>query len=260
MFPRPRLLTDWIELLPSRWRAIPRRERGAALIAVILFHVLLIYLLLSLAPKQFRPPGGEQIMTMINLLPAKPVEKARPKPVKKQARAAKAAAARPAPSTDVDLSSLLIPGLEHFDLAKVPSISTTPAPAEQTAAADSGDSPSVPAPPGFPGDGRLYVAEWVREPTNAELSFYMKSHRQSGWAMIACQTAARFRVENCRELAESPGSGLARGLSEAAWQFLVRPPRIDGRALIGAWVRIRIDFTVNEVRTDAPVPSDGLTR
>lgn len=262
MFPRPRLISDWIGLLPSRWRAIPRRERGAAFVAVILFHVLLIYLLLSLAPKQFRPPGGEQVMTMINLLPAKPVEKARPKPVKKQARAAKAAAtARPAPPTELDLTSLLIPGLEHFDLAKLPSVAKTPAPAEQTAAADSGDSPSVPAPPGFPGGGRLYVAEWVREPTNAELSFYMKSRRQSGWAIIACQTIARFRVDNCRELADSPpGSGLARGLSEAAWQFLVRPPRIDGRPLIGAWVRIRIDFTVTEVRTDAPTPSDGLTR
>jgi protein TonB len=95
-----------------------------------------------------------------------------------------------------------------------------------------------------PGGARLFNAEWYREPRDAELAHYLPPAEPGAWADIACKTIEAYHVENCRSLGESPpGSGLARGLREAAWQFLVRPPRVNGKAQIGAWVRIHFDFT-----------------
>jgi protein TonB len=113
-------------------------------------------------------------------------------------------------------------------------------------AAMPGDTPTVgTAPNGEP----LYAAEWYREPTNRELAFYLPKRMPEGggWGMVACRTAARFKVEDCVELASGPqGSGLGRAVRDASWQFLVRPPRVGGRVLVGEWVRIRIDYIRDE--------------
>jgi protein TonB len=50
-------------------------------------------------------------------------------------------------------------------------------------------------------------------------------------------------VEDCVPLEEYPaGSEINRSVLAAAWEFRVRPPRLGGEPLVGAWVRIRIDY------------------
>lgn len=89
----------------------------------------------------------------------------------------------------------------------------------------------------------MYRGEWYRKPTQAELTPYMKSNAPAGsWAYMACRTAEHYHVVDCQALDESPrGSGLARGYVNASWQFLFRPPKIDGKPQIGVWVAFRLD-------------------
>ncbi|MFC4294265.1 hypothetical protein ACFO0A_04245 [Novosphingobium tardum] len=104
----------------------------------------------------------------------------------------------------------------------------------------SGDSARVgTAPNGEP----LYAASWVHEPYPDELAGYLSTAQGPGWGLIACRTVPEFRVEDCTVLDEWPnGSGIAKAVVGASWQFRVRPPRLGGELKVGEWVRIRIDY------------------
>ncbi len=130
------------------------------------------------------------------------------------------------------------------DIAKLPSYRGDNGPTDKATGTGATEG-AADGPGDGPGGERLYNADWYVKPTDAELAYYLPSRaRQPGWGMIACRTIAQYHVDDCTELGESPiGSGLARALRQAAWQFRVLPPRIGGRQIIGAWVRIRFDFT-----------------
>ncbi len=100
-----------------------------------------------------------------------------------------------------------------------------------------------------PGGAVIYNADWYRRPTDAELATYLPAgHPEEGYGVIACQTADNYRVENCQILGESPrGSGLGLAVLNAAWQFRVKPPQINGKPQIGVLVRIRIDYGVRRL-------------
>lgn len=91
----------------------------------------------------------------------------------------------------------------------------------------------------------LYAAAWYREPRRDELRGYLSTASGPGWGLIACRTVEDYRVEDCVGLDEYPqGSQINRAVLAAAWAFRVRPPRLGGRPLVGAWVRIRIDYGI----------------
>jgi len=112
-----------------------------------------------------------------------------------------------------------------------------------------GNSGSTYGPGEGPGGQVLYRAEWYKKPSDAQIDGYLPSKVPAqGWAMIMCRTQERYRVEDCQILGESPrGSGLARAILNAAWQFQIVPPRVDGKPQIGVWVSIRYDFETRSV-------------
>ncbi|KQN26536.1 hypothetical protein ASE86_10600 [Sphingomonas sp. Leaf33] len=139
---------------------------------------------------------------------------------------------------------MIVMSRDDFAASDIGRVKSKAAPAaEGQASASAGGGRPVYGPTDTPGGRTIYAADWYREPTRAEMAPFMPASATEGWGMIACQTTDRYRVENCRELGETPGSGIARGLRRAAWQFMVVPPSIDGKPQMGAWVRIRFDLT-----------------
>ncbi len=237
-----------------------KRRRRAALVVVIAGHLAVVALLLLLGRFEPLPPPPE--LTSITLVPV-------PSPEPEQAEAETAEAettekstppptpAQPARKTPKLPKLPKVDALDiDFDLAKAP-----PAPSPPAAAAAPAETANASAVTGQgtgavygpvlgkrsgPGGATLYPAEWYIEPTNAQLAGYLpeRGAPPGSYATIACRTIANYHVEDCTELEESPpGSGLARAIRQAGWQFRVRPPQIDGKPQVGEWVRIRITFT-----------------
>ena len=242
-----------------------RRERAVSFVLAALTTVLLFFVLVSMSRVG---DGGGNVggqLVSVNLSgPAAEKEKSKAAPTKN----VKTPETQPVVSQPAKLPPRIVipsknqvewpPGFIHLsrdDLAKADISKIKPAGGGSAGTGAAGGGGSAEGAGDGPGGAKVYNAEWYREPTHAELSPYMGAARGGGagdWAMIICRTVERFHVEDCREVEESPrGSGLARALRQAAWQFLVRPPRIDGKAQVGTWVRIRFDFKAGK-RDDAP--------
>lgn len=243
---------------PQAYRSRPSPASRAASIFLALGIVgLIVTMLVGLGAIGPRAPEIRRKPVSFQLLPeprpaARHVGKVDKTPARRGASPPPAARS-PVPSPAPPLQMLIV-SREVFaasDIAKIPSHQGEQAAGAGEAAQGSGAGDSSSDGPGAgPGGERLYNAEWYREPTDAELAYYLPTgNRQPGWGMIACRTIEQYRVDDCRELADSPpGSGLARAVRQAAWQFRIRPPRIGGRSVVGAWVRIRIDYTQKESR------------
>lgn len=231
------------------------RRRVTGILLALAVEVALVFVLLTLNPPQFGPVGESNPLKSFSLAAdnsgAKPTTT--PAPKKRAAKpAARAAAAAPSvtrtlvdkappapPAPTGDIPGLIRLTHDEYVASDIGRLrSREPASADAGPAA--GDSvASGNAPNGEP----LFNAEWYREPTDSQMAFYLPKGLRQGAALIACRTVPKYHVENCQILGEDPpGTGLARGVRDAAWQFLVIPPKKGGRPLTGAWVRIRFDI------------------
>lgn len=217
------------------WDATDVRRRGSGLGLALAANLLVLLVLLGLGATQNLPrkPGDALI---VDLIPS-PEDSAPP-----QGKTAELSEKARPPVPPVKPHpvkrplDMLVMTKEEFAAADIRNLSRA---ADSSGRAD-GDSEEVGR---GPNGEVLYAAEWFRRPTDAELGGYLPRNATEGWGLVACRTIPGHRVEDCVELENYPaGSRLASAVRQAAWQFRVRPPRKNGRELVGAWVRIRIEY------------------
>ncbi|OWK32620.1 hypothetical protein [Sphingomonas mucosissima] len=237
----------------TAYRAKPSaRDRAASIGLALTIVGLLILVLIKMGGIPLLPPGDERPLSTFDVgSPAPAQERSSERTEQRRQEQTQRAERRPLPPAPPTLPPppIELPGVINLsradyagaDIGRIPSAAVE-AGGKSAGGADSGSDQGVPG--AGPGGETLYAAEWVREPTRAELATYLPARQESGWGVIACRTAERNRVDDCREMGETPGSGIARGLRRASWQFLVRPPRVNGKPMIGVWVRIKFDLTV----------------
>lgn len=245
------------------------RERGGGLIFALGLNALLVLALLTLAPA-LDPEKVDPRNPVTFEMAASPEPEAEKSPERTEKKKKEEAAApekkkvekpeeprKPVEKpveTPVEKPIVTLPVQPNMPFLQLDSaqmaaadIGKMPKKDDSQSAGTSGQGNSrVAAGPGEgPGGVQLFEAEWYRRPTPAELGGYMPPNAPAGgWGLVACKTVENFRVENCQALGESPqGSGFARAVRLAAWQFLVRPPRVNGKVMVGSWVRIRIDYS-----------------
>jgi protein TonB len=238
----------------ATYRARPTwRARLVSSGLALLLVALLVLVLIRMGAWPGRPPGEGSILSTFDVSSPGPAPQAAQPRTQQQPKATPQRTPTPPvtpPPPPVPVPPIELPGViklsrADYASADIGRIESAPAPSGGGAgegAASGGGSEGVAG--GGPNGETLYPAEWVREPTKAELSPFMPARQESGWGIIACRTVGRNRVEDCREMGETPGSGIARGLRRASWQFLVRPPRVNGKPMVGAWVRIKFDIVV----------------
>lgn len=257
--PPPKLLplspspaTPYVEQL-----SIGAGRRALAISLAVLITALLLLMLLGFGPE--KPPHfRDERVSVVSIEAPKAAEKA-DEPSRQESKRAetKPVPAPPAPDQPVPpeaaepvaVPAPPAPPQPPLPPATVPRIGVRPPGGQVYGPPNTGGSSSAygdtervgTAPNGEP----LYKAAWYREPSDDELRGYLSTADGPGWGLIACRTAPDYRVEDCVGLDEYPdGSQIMRAVLAAAWQFRVRPPRLGGKPMVGAWVRIRIDYGI----------------
>ena len=251
---------------PTDWNRDDLRRRGLGLFIALFLEFIIILAILSLSMRAGGPASGPRGLSTFSLeaeaesaaaadksetqtpLPQKQqstVTPPLPKPLLPPVNPVKA------PPPNPDFIKVSKSEFDAMDLSKLPAGGGSGSGDSK----GSGQGPKGNMGPGLgPGGAQLYPVAWLREPYDSELAPYLAAVKRippGASADIACRMAEHNRVENCQIISETPrGTGLAKALRLAAWQFLVKPPRIDNKPQLGVWVRIHFDFGVKAVEGD----------
>lgn len=231
--------------LPSPNERPPLRRRASGLALALGVNLLLLLVLLGLGVRPLPEKAGQPLIvdlvsesheaakaTRAKRTPRPKPRQAETRPVPKPPPIVLPAKPTIQPEKPLEMIEMTKEDYAAADIGKVPKAAI--------GSPNSGDSEEVGR---GPHGEVLYAAEWARHPTDAELGGYLPANAPDGWGLIACKTIADNRVDDCIELDQYPhGSHLASAVRQAAWQFRVRPPRKNGRPMVGEWVQIRIDY------------------
>jgi protein TonB len=247
------------------WSRDDLRRRGLGLAIALLLEIIIILAILSLSMRAGGPAAGTRGLSTFSLEAASETSSSAEKsetqtPV---AKTQKSTATPPipkpllppvnpvqAPPPNPDFIKISKSDFDAMDLSKLPAGGGAGAGAGESKGSGQG-AKGMMGPGLGPGGAQLYPVAWLREPYDSELTPYLAAVKRippGASADIACRMIERNRVENCQIIGENPrGTGLAKALRLAAWQFLVKPPRIDNKPQLGVWVRIHFNFGVRAV-------------
>ena len=247
---------------PTNWNRDALRRRGIGLFIALLLEALIILAILSLSMRAGGPLGGPRGLSTFSLeaeAESSPADKSEAQTLVPQKQQSTVTPPIPkpllppvnpvnAPPPNPDFIKVSKSEFDAMDLSKLPAGGGSGSGDSK----GSGQGPKGMMGPGLgPGGAQLYPVAWLREPYDSELAPYLAAVKRvppGASADIACRMAEHNRVENCQIIGETPrGTGLAKALRLAAWQFLVKPPRIDNKPQLGVWVRIHFDFGVKAV-------------
>lgn len=248
------------------WDREDLRQRGIGLAIALLLEILVIIAILSLSMRSGGPEASKRSLSTFALeaeAESATADKSDTEtPVtKEQQRTINPPIPKPllppvnpvrAPPPSPEFIKVSKSEFDAMDLSKLPSSGSAGAGDGK----GSGQGNKGMMGPGLgPGGAQLYPVAWLREPYDAELAPYLaavKNRPGRASADIACRMIENNRVENCQIIGENPrGTGLAKALRLAAWQFLVKPPRINNKPQLGVWVRIHYELETKVVEGEA---------
>lgn len=227
------------------------RDRAGALGLTLVAYMLLVAMLIAFGGSPLVRHKASEALDTILIAPPKPPPAPMQPPARREGGSPRLLRVAPEPALRPDLMApaAIAPVV---DLPKMEFAEEGPA----SAASGTANAGGAGSGTGGMGNGtgnqsgsggvKIYRAEWQKLNTDAELRRKLPRNAPAngGVGEIVCRAAPNFKVSDCKLWGESPkGSGYGQAVLDIANIFRVKPPMVNGKPQIGAWVLISIHYT-----------------